>query len=159
MQTSSRLRRVGFAIEAIVCFGPSFAYLLTGIVFLPHQLRLAVGHGIEQSWFPVLYYVGAACLFLAVWRLCGELGARSGPILRPRTTLVLLALGTPALLLGPMGMFALGGYEQIDASFFIVFVVLPFVGVVHLVVAARDWLFGGPTSRSTRSRATTRAPG
>jgi hypothetical protein len=159
MQMNSRLHRAGLAIEAIVCFGPSFAYLLAGIVLLPHQFMLAAGHGVYESWIPVLYFLGAACLFFAVWRLFGELGWQSSPTLQPRTTLVFLALGAPVLFLGPVGMFALGRYEHIDGWLFIIFVALPIAGVVHLVIAARHWLFGGPTSRSTRSRAKTRAPG
>lgn len=159
MSVGWRLRRAGLATEAIVCFGPSFAYLLTGIVLLPHQLILAAGHGVSESWFPVMYYVSATFLLFAVWRLCGELGARSSPTIQPRTTRVLLILGTPALLLGPAGMFALSGYEHTDVWFFVLFVVLPLIGVMHLVVSTRGWLFGGPTSRSARSRAKPRAPG
>lgn len=158
MPMRSKLRRAGFAIEGIVCLGPSFAYLLTGIVFLPHQLVLAAGYGVSESWFPVAYFLGTACLFLAVWRLCGELGMKSSPTFGRRTTTILLAFGVPALLIGPVGMFALARYERIDAWLYIVFLVLPLVAVAHLVVAARFWLFGSPTSPSTRSRATTRAP-
>jgi hypothetical protein len=151
--------RVALIVEAIVCFAPTLAYLLTGIIFLPHQLILAAGHGVTESWFPVMYYVGAACLILGVWRLFGELGAKSSPTFQPRTTLALLAVGAFALVLGPAATFALSKYQHIGGWFFVVFVLLPLSGVVHLIVASRDWLFGGPTSRSTRSRAKTRAPG
>ena len=159
MPTRAKLRRAGLMIEGIVCLGPSLAYLLTGIFLLPHQLVLAVGQGVSESWFPVLYFVCAACLFVAVWRLYGELGMKSSPALGQRTTRVLLAFGLPALSLGPVGMFALARYEQVDAWLYIFFLVLPLTAVVHLVVATRSWLFGSPTSRSTRSRARTRAPG
>lgn len=159
MRARSKLRTAGFTIEGIVCLGPSFAYLLTGIILLPHQLVLAVGHRVSESWFPVVYFLGAACLFCAVWRLYGELGMKSSPTLGRRTTRALLAFGAPALLLGPVGMFALARYEQVDAWLYIVFLLLPLIAVVHLVVATRSWLLGSPTSRSTRSRAETRAPG
>src|SRR5690606_41267900 len=129
MPTRAKLRRAGLMIEGIVCLGPSLAYLLTGIFLLPHQLVLAVGQGVSESWFPVLYFVCAACLFVAAWRLYGELGMKSSPALGQGTTRAVLAFGLPASSLGPVGLFGLARCEHAGAWLDILFPVPPPTGV------------------------------
>jgi NADH:ubiquinone oxidoreductase subunit 3 (subunit A) len=68
-------------------------------------------------------------------------------------TLLLVLLGVVALFLGPVGAFALGRYEYIESSLFVLFVVLPFSGVLYLLVASREHWMPNMPMQATREDA------
>ena len=153
LEAPSSYRRVLLRAEAIICFGPTVLYLLTGVVLLPHQLMLAVGFGVSESWVPVLYYLGISCLLLGVLRLFRTLRAAPEGRMRPVVTLLLVLLGVPALFLGPVGTFALSDYRHLGGWPFIVFVILPLSALVHLLIMSRNHWMPNKPMQATREDA------
>jgi len=137
---SVKRRRVLLLAELTVCLGPTFLYLLTGVVLVPHQLVLLVGFGVMQSVWPLLYYAGTVALFVAVNAMYRHLTNRSRTFVAPRTTFVCLVFGVAALCLGPVGTFALGGIAAMDSILVVPFLVFPIAGVLHLAFLSRSFL-------------------
>ncbi|HEY0681623.1 MAG TPA: hypothetical protein VGD45_04785 [Steroidobacter sp.] len=135
----SRWTLVLLRLEMLVCLGPTFVYLPTAVVLVPHQLRLAIGENLTESWIPVAYYVGVACLFIGVLSIWKWLRTRRRLLSRLPTT-CLLSAGICVLPLGPVGTFALGGFEGLTSLAILIFIVLPLSSVLHLGFLARDYL-------------------
>lgn len=133
-------KRLLLKIELIVCLGPTFFYLLTGVVLVPHQLRLLLSTGVRQSFWPLFYYVGVVALFLAVRTLYSYLTVGSNGLRSPRCTIICLAFGIAAVSIGPVGAFVLGGREMLLSPMVVPFLVLPVICVLHLVYLSRLYL-------------------
>lgn len=129
------------ACEALICFGPSLLYALAGIVLLPHQLIVAIGHGVDESWFPVLYFAGMPCFLLGVWQLVKRTRNTRAQLMPAKRTLLLIVVGIPAVLIGPVGMFALSEFELMRGWLLVAFLVLPLFGLVHFLFMAREYVF------------------
>lgn len=126
--------------EALICFGPHALYLLTGIVLVPHQLRLAVMDQALEPWYAIYYYLGVACLLTVVTTLLSWLRRGSATRRSRRMTGLMLVLGLPALAIGPVGIYAIGGYDNLSGWVVVVFTALPGLCLAHLCYAARRTL-------------------
>lgn len=128
-------------IEVLICFGPNFVYLPTGIVMIPHQLRLAIGEEVADAWIPITYYAGVVCLLIGVWNVWKWIRLRECR-LPPLATTSMLFIGLCAVSMGPAGTFALARFEDIGITVPLIFFGLPLLGVIHLGYLAREYLFG-----------------
>lgn len=144
----SKRRRVLINAEIVLCLGPTFIYLLTGVVLVPHQLQLLVREQVTESLWPLFYYTGTVALLIAVRAMYRRLVDPAATLPAPATSLACLAVGVGALCTGPVGAFALGGRETLQPVLVIPFLVLPLGCVLHLSLLSRDYLL-----RSFRSKA------
>lgn len=134
-------------VELLLCFGPTSLCLLSGVILFPHQVLLWTRSGAEGSWPVVLYFPGIVCLLIAVSAIVRRLRSDAPKPLQPWVFLALV-LGLAALLLGPIGTFALMGYRGIGAVMWVLFIVLPIGCILHLVLLLQRHLSCSRTSPS-----------
>lgn len=142
MTSTDRVKpnRARLKVEMVLCLGPTFLYLLTGVVLVPHQLQLLVREGVVESLWVLLYYVGIIAMFIAVRSMYNHMTGDPIGIIRPRSALICIAAGFAALAMGPGGAFVLGGADLMVPMLTIPLLALPALCLLHLAFMSREYL-------------------
>lgn len=127
-------------VEMALCLGPTFLYLLTGVVLVPHQLKLLVREGVVESMWVLLCYVGVIAMFVAVRSMYNHVTGDPIGVIRPRSALICIAAGFAALAMGPGGAFVLAGTDVMVPMLTIPLLALPALCLFHLTFMSREYL-------------------
>ena len=128
-------------LEMPICFGPIFTMLMVGLLLvLPEQLRYLFVNVNRASVMTVAFMVGGVCGFVGLMIVVLKVFDPDKVVLHRGITLTLVGIGIVTLL--SYGVFAIGvgALSERSINAFIVLVVLPSVGSLHVLYLARAYL-------------------
>lgn len=117
-----------------ICFGPTLLAMASGLILLPHQIRILLIDQVEDAAFPLAYFLSGGFLMVGVMALLRRMRqSKSIGVVSP----LFIVAGLPSIALGPVGTFALMRYEGVGVFAWAAFVVMSLGATIFLLWSAR----------------------